>query len=228
MGSGETYVKIAWNPVFLDCGLSKTTPQFGIKIECPDGGCNGLPCSIDPSTGGVGGLDSPVATSGVGGASFCVVTVPKGKSANIVVFNTDGSSDTPVSSSKPEPTSTKVSSVEKPTSSAPPTSSSAAPPPSSSSSSSSSSEVKSSAVSSAAPSTTSEIFVGGIFQEQDVQGSTVYYSKTPTVTPKPVATEAAEAVTPVPTTSKNEGMAAEGGSAIAGLVVALIAAAALF
>lgn len=63
-------------------------PKFGVKIECADGaGCNGLPCEIDPSKVGVGGVTSPVSATGAGGADFCVVTVPSGAAANIVVFN---------------------------------------------------------------------------------------------------------------------------------------------
>ncbi|KAL2137395.1 hypothetical protein VTI74DRAFT_16 [Chaetomium olivicolor] len=232
MGSGETFVKIAWNPEFLGAPLAKTTPSYGLKIECPDGGCNGLPCAIDPSKGGVGGLNSPVGTKGVGGAAFCVVTVPKGKTANIVVFNTDGSGEgsapPPSSSSKPAPEAPKSTSVDKPTTTVQPTSSAA---PSSSpvtSSLSSSSSAMTSSISSAPPSaTSSEAWMGGMFQEQDVKGETSTYAA-PTTTPEPVANKTPDAVAVVQPTSTSEGAAAEGGSAIAGLVVALIAAAALF
>ncbi|KAK4041176.1 hypothetical protein C8A01DRAFT_34793 [Parachaetomium inaequale] len=217
MATGETFVKIAWNPEYLSVPLAKTLPTYGIKIECPGGGCNGLPCAIDPSKGGLNGLDSPVATNGVGGAAFCVVTVPKGGSANIVVFNTDGSTggggDEPKPSSKtPEPP--KSTSVAKPTTT--PSTTAAATSPTSSS-----------VRSSAASSTTSEAFFGGIFHEQDVQGDTSSYS-TPSPTPQPVESSTADPVKAVSPTSSNEGAAAEGGSAIAGLVVALVAAAALF
>ena len=137
VSNGDTYVKIAWNPEFTNTpSLAGTTPSYGLRIECPGGGCNGLPCAIDPSKGGVGGLDSPVGTSGVGGAAFCVVTVPKGGSANIVVFNTDGSvgggddkdkgKDKPAPSSKaPEPP--KSTAAEKPTTSSTPSSTSTPP-----------------------------------------------------------------------------------------------------
>jgi len=216
MATGETFVKIAWNPEYLSVPLAKTLPTYGIKIECPGGGCNGLPCSIDPSKGGLNGLDSPVATDGVGGAAFCVVTVPKGGSANIVVFNTDGSTG---GGDEPKPSS-KTPEAPKPTSSAKPTT---APSTTVAATPTASSSVRSSAASS----TTSEAFYGGIFHEQDVEGDTSSYS-TPSPTPQPVESSTPDPVQAVSPTSSNEGAAAEGGSAIAGLVVALVAAAALF
>ncbi|KAK4126570.1 glycoside hydrolase family 132 protein [Parathielavia appendiculata] len=228
VASGDTYVKIAWNPEYLSTPLSQITPTFGLRIECPSGGCNGLPCAIDPSKGGVNGLDSPVSTNGVGGANFCVVTVPKGQTANIVVFNTDGSSGSPgpSSSSNPPSAPSTTSTVEKPTFSSETTTTTA------SSSAASSSSTSSSSSSSAASSSTTDAFYGGMFQEQDAQGETSYYSTSPTPTPQPAASSVpdttAGAVSP---TSSNEGaaaVAAERGSAIAGLVVALVAAAALF
>lgn len=83
--TGDTYVKIGWNPKYQD-DFYGILPSFGIKIECPDGECNGLPCSIDPSSDGYGGVTSEDAASGAGGADFCVVTVTSG-SAEIIVFN---------------------------------------------------------------------------------------------------------------------------------------------
>ncbi|KAK4099669.1 glycoside hydrolase family 132 protein [Parathielavia hyrcaniae] len=231
VSNGDTYVTIAWNPEWLGAPLSKVLPTYGLKIECPSGGCNGLPCTIDPSKGGVNGLDSPVSANGVGGANFCVVTVPKGKTANIVVFNTDGSSGSPAAppsssdDAPPSPPSTSTT-VEQPSSSSEMTTSTAP----------SSSSPRESATSSSAPAsstTTSDAFYGGMFQEQDAQGETSYYSSSsPSPTAQRVETSppdtTAGAVSP---TSSNEGaaaVAAEGGSAIAGLVVALVAAAALF
>lgn len=225
MASGETFVKIAWNPEFLSAPLAKTTPKYGLKIECPGGGCNGLPCSIDPSKGGVGSLDSPVATNGVGDAAFCVVTVPKGKTAHIVVFNTDGSSsgggDDPAPSSKPAPAPTKATTVEKPTND-----------PQTSTTAQATTAAEASTVSSAPASETSQPFVGGIFYEQDGQGDVSSYAAEPSTTSKPVAADpqGQDPAAPVETTTKNGGVGvpAERGSAIAGLVVALVAAAALF
>ncbi|RKF83178.1 putative secreted beta-glucosidase adg3 [Golovinomyces cichoracearum] len=84
--SGKTFVKVGWNPIYTGSSLSGTPPEFGVRIVCEKGDCNGTPCSIDPSTDGVGGVMSADKASGAGGASFCVVTVPKGSKANIEVF----------------------------------------------------------------------------------------------------------------------------------------------
>ncbi|KAM4056877.1 beta-glucosidase (SUN family) domain-containing protein [Hirsutella rhossiliensis] len=80
--NGMTFVKIGWNPKFLE--LDMKAPGFSLKIECPDGGCVGLPCEIRSSSG-KGSVESKLAAAGAGGAKFCVVTVPKGKVANVVV-----------------------------------------------------------------------------------------------------------------------------------------------
>lgn len=219
MSNGETFVKIAWNPEFLSASyLAKTKPAFGVKIECPNGGCNGLPCTIDPSRGGVGDLQSPVSAKGVGDANFCVVTVPKGKSANIVVFSTDGSDDSNSSTRlSATPTKTKASTVVKPTKQ---------PLISFSPSSSSSLFEEIPATSSASPSTASDIFIGGLFQEQEVHGETKY-DTTLSITPQTAPTQAPDVADTVSSMRSNEGAASEGNSAIAGLAVALLAAAAL-
>ncbi|RFU78764.1 murein transglycosylase [Trichoderma arundinaceum] len=88
--NGQTFVKIGWNPIWEDSPLKDTLPTFGVKIECPDSDCNGLPCSISPNSSG--SVDSNESAVGAGNAAFCVVTVPKGGTANIVAFNVDGSS----------------------------------------------------------------------------------------------------------------------------------------
>jgi hypothetical protein len=140
--SGNTFVKIGWNPIFTGCSLSKTTPTFGIKIECSGSGCNGTPCSIDPSVNGVGGVTSADQATGAGGANFCVVTVPAGQTANIVVFNTGSSSSSSSgskakadtsSSNSPTPTATPTThaATSTPTSTNQPTTSSTTSPPSS-------------------------------------------------------------------------------------------------
>lgn len=113
--TGDTYVKLGWNPIYTDA-FSGVLPTFGMKIEC-NGNCVGLPCSIDPSTDGFGGVNSKESATGAGGADFCVVTVTSG-SADVVFFNTDGStggdssgSSSPTSSStteKAEPTTTSA------------------------------------------------------------------------------------------------------------------------
>ncbi|KAL1842635.1 hypothetical protein VTJ49DRAFT_4683 [Mycothermus thermophilus] len=229
---GTTFVKIAWNPVYLDePRYQGVKPTYGLRIECPGGGCNGLPCSIDPSKGGYNKVDSPVATSGVSDASFCVVTVPKGQTANIVVFNTDGSQGPPAGgdkepekSSSKEPEPTKSTEDPKPTKKVPVVATSNA----ADSSAPSSSSKNSHSTSSSSSSTTSDDFYGGVFQELDAQGATTVSPGTPDTTPQPAETQSPDEVRgAVSPTSSNEGAAAEGGSAIAGLVVALVAAAAL-
>ncbi|KAK3318664.1 hypothetical protein B0H66DRAFT_247119 [Apodospora peruviana] len=223
--NGETFVKIAWNPIFTGCDLSKTKPSYGVKIECPQGGCNGLPCSIDPSKNGVGGVDSPVSTVGVGGASFCVVTVPKGQIANIIVFNTDGSTGTVESSAAPPPP--------KPT-----TTSTTAAPPKSTTSSTPTTSAEKEAISSAAYSSESPVSssttsdgnpFGGIFHENGTHTMDSETRSSHSTTVAPPLSTTADIVDPVSTTSKNEGVAPDqGGTAIAGLIVALVAAAALY
>lgn len=107
--TGYTYVKAAWNPIYTNA-FPGVKPNFGVKIEC-DGTCVGLPCSIDPSTDGFGGVNSAEAATGAGGADFCVVTVTSG-SARVVFFNTDGSTGTSSSVSSaaaaPKPATTEA------------------------------------------------------------------------------------------------------------------------
>lgn len=103
--SGQTFYKIGWNPKYMD-DFSHITPNFGLKIECAGSGCNGTPCSIDPSANGIGGVTSADQSNGAGGAAFCVVTIPSGGTANIVVFesgNSDAGSGTHDSSSAAAP-----------------------------------------------------------------------------------------------------------------------------
>ncbi|KAK2737014.1 hypothetical protein FQN55_001346 [Onygenales sp. PD_40] len=110
--NGQTFVKLGWNPIYLEPAtpFREESPSFGVKIECEGGGCNGLPCAIDPKVNGVNEMTGS-ATDGAGGGAFCVVTVPKGSTANIVVFNIDGSGgedepeSPPAYSAKPIPSS---------------------------------------------------------------------------------------------------------------------------
>ncbi|KAL3475903.1 hypothetical protein BJX99DRAFT_228826 [Aspergillus californicus] len=123
-GDGNTFVKIGWNPIYLEPAtpFRNEVPEFGVQIDCPSGGCNGLPCKIDPAENGVNEVTGS-ASDGAGGASFCVVTVPKGETANIVVFDASGGSggggddddddeeedDEPTSTATPSSTSTSSS-----------------------------------------------------------------------------------------------------------------------
>ncbi|KAF4628116.1 hypothetical protein G7Y89_g10031 [Cudoniella acicularis] len=142
-GNGNTFAKIGWNPIWTGSNLAGTPPTFGIKIVCSGSGCNGTPCSIDPSVNGVGGVTSADQASGAGGANFCVVTIPEGSTANIVMFTAGNSgssgsgSSAAGSSSKASPSSTPTSTST--TSASPtPTPTTSSKPPSSTSSSSSS------------------------------------------------------------------------------------------
>ncbi|TVY13762.1 Uncharacterized protein LARI1_G008084 [Lachnellula arida] len=177
--SGNTFVKLDWNPIFIASELAGTTPTFGLNITCPGGGCNGLPCSIDPSVNKPGTVTSSDSSTGAGGTSFCVATVPKGGKAVIEVFEVGGSgsgsgssrssssspskvassssppssSSSPSSTPTPTPLSTSSTSTSKTSSTSPTSSSSSSKPrPTSTSTSTSSS---SSSSSSPTPSTTS-------------------------------------------------------------------------
>jgi hypothetical protein len=221
VADGNTFVKIAWNPIYTGEGFAGVKPTFGVKIECPDGGCNGLPCGINPETDGFNGVSSPVKANGVGGANFCVVTVPKGKTANIVVYNLDGSSGgggggggvkaPPSSTEKPAPTSTSEA-----------VSSSTAAPTSSSTSSS---------TSVAKPSTSRgpKFIPGGIFHENSTLTETDAPSSYGSTTrPSLGASSTGAAAAPKETILKGEAAAGQASGAIAGLIVAFVAAAALF
>ncbi|KAK5307067.1 hypothetical protein LTR99_000035 [Exophiala xenobiotica] len=89
--SGDTFIKLGWNPIYLEPAtpFRNNMPTWGVKIDCPNGGCNGLPCAIDPSQNSVNQMVGS-SSDGAGGGAFCVVTVDKGSTANFVVFNTGG------------------------------------------------------------------------------------------------------------------------------------------
>ncbi|KAJ5711281.1 hypothetical protein N7488_005437 [Penicillium malachiteum] len=101
-GEGNTYVKIGWNPIYLEptTPFRDIKPEFGIEIECDGDDCEGLPCRIDPSTMGVNEMSAPDVFTGAGGATGCVVTASNGSKANIVVFELDGSDSSDSSSSE--------------------------------------------------------------------------------------------------------------------------------
>ncbi|PKY08959.1 hypothetical protein P168DRAFT_27406 [Aspergillus campestris IBT 28561] len=137
---GQTFVKLAWNPVYLEPAtpFRDVVPDFGVEIECDGGECQGLPCKIDPDVNAVNEVCGKSEKEGAGGGAFCVVTVPKGAKAHIVVFDKAGSDDEDdededdegssttlsIPSSTEEPTSTKEpTSTEAPTSTDAPTSS---------------------------------------------------------------------------------------------------------
>jgi len=202
VASGDTFVKLGWNPIFIDSPLKDTRPTFGLRIECASGRCNGLPCEINPATVDGFKVKSDLAATGAGGADFCVVTVPRGETANIVVFNTDGSTGTVQQSP-------------------PPASSSATPTPSSTSSSSLSASSSSSSSPSSSSSRPSTVFPG-IFHENATYPSG---SNTNTAgSTKPSGGSLPTGTAPQTKTAQNDAVAAgQGGAAVVSLVVAVVA-----
>ncbi|KIW19470.1 hypothetical protein PV08_00042 [Exophiala spinifera] len=89
--SGNTFIKLGWNPIYLEptTPFRNDMPNWGVKVDCPNGGCHGLPCSIDPSQNQVNQMVGS-ASDGAGGGAFCVVTVDQGATANFVVFSSGG------------------------------------------------------------------------------------------------------------------------------------------
>lgn len=89
--SGQTFIKLGWNPIYLEptTPFRNQMPDWGVRIDCPDGKCNGLPCEISPQDNWVNQMKG-AKSSGAGGGSFCVVTVPKGSTANFVVYGGSG------------------------------------------------------------------------------------------------------------------------------------------
>ncbi|KAI1115255.1 hypothetical protein F5Y14DRAFT_141039 [Nemania sp. NC0429] len=245
-GSGNTFVKLGLNPVWQDSGLFSTKPTFGLKIEC-DGNCNGLPCEIDG-----GGVVSNNKATGAGGSDFCVVTVSKGGKANIVVYNLDGSDggeadgadestssseSTPSSSSTPTPTPT------------PTTTSSSAPVTTSSSTSTSVSSTSSTPVSTSstdAPTTSSSRtvssypvyssststsqFLGAVYHQNETTTASHSQSDSTAIsTPPADSTTGGESESETksspaePSQSENAGPRQDS-AAVAGLIIAFVAA----
>lgn len=84
---GKTYVKIGWNPKYID-DFGGQKPSFGIRVTCDDGDCDGLDCEIDPSKTGHNGV-SGSSSGKQEGASYCIVTANNKAKANIEVFGTN-------------------------------------------------------------------------------------------------------------------------------------------
>jgi hypothetical protein len=220
-GNGQTFVKIGWNPIWESSGLKGTQPGYGVKIECPDGGCNGLPCQINPSDG-IGNVGSQLAATGAGNSAFCVVTVPKGSTAHIITFDgSGGNNESPKESSPaPKPTTTQ----QEPTTSETPTTTSttSTPEPTTTAVPTTSSEATTSATT--ASSSSHPILLPGIFHENGTSSDNL---TTTTSSSTPVAQTTTPSA-PNPTEKKGEAGRQQGGAAMAGLVVAFIAAACLF
>lgn len=92
--NGNTFVKLGWNPVYLEdsSAYKDQKPSFGVRIKCDGGDCNGTPCEIDPSKNDINEV-SGSGSSGAGGGSFCVVTAANKATAKIEVFDVSGSSN---------------------------------------------------------------------------------------------------------------------------------------
>ena len=157
--NGNTFIKLAWNPIYLQPAtpFNNVMPTWGVEIVCDGPGCNGLPCAIDPSQNQINEMVAS-NTDGAGGANFCVVTVPSGVNANYVIFEGalssaggDSGPGSGASSLSPSPSPTPSSSAT-PSQTATPSSSAA---PSSSSVASSSSGTASASSTSASASSTS-------------------------------------------------------------------------
>ncbi|KAM3124028.1 hypothetical protein CJJ07_004539 [Candidozyma auris] len=81
---GRTFLKIGWNPKYIDDFKDK--PSFGIRITCDGNDCDDNSCEIDPSKDGYNGI-SGGSTGKSLGASYCVVTAKDKKKATIEVFS---------------------------------------------------------------------------------------------------------------------------------------------
>lgn len=121
--NGDTFLTVGWNPEWEKVStLSSQKVEYGLKVECPDGGCSGLPCKISPG-GGKGLVDSLLGGTGDAGNDYCVVTVPSGSTANLIVYTEggDSGSDDDLSMNaqeeeeeEPEPTTTSEVSTSTP------------------------------------------------------------------------------------------------------------------
>ncbi|KAG6069678.1 hypothetical protein E4U16_007518 [Claviceps sp. LM84 group G4] len=242
--SGNTFVKIGWNPVWLSSSLSSSRPSFAMKIECPNGGCVGLPCEIDTS-GPVGKVISNQPGVGAGGAPFCVVTATKGHTANVVTYDISGSKPDPKSdddnssSAPPPPPLHTTTSTQQPTTShaSPPASSttlhtstmSSTPLPSSAVSTTLSQPLStslSSASSSSSSGTRGPARAPGVFHEKGTALAEITTSAPSSTTT--MAVSIAPSAPASQTTAKKGEAVRQQGSAVVGLVVAFVVAAYLF
>ena len=46
-GNGETFIKLGWNPIYLEPAtpFRDEMPTWGVEVVCEADGCNGLPCA---------------------------------------------------------------------------------------------------------------------------------------------------------------------------------------
>jgi hypothetical protein len=224
--SGQTFYKIGWNPKYMD-DFSHITPNFGLKIDCAEPGCNGNPCLIDPSVNGIGGVTSADQSNGAGGAAFCVVTIPSGGTANIVVFesgNSDAGSGTHDSSSAaaPAPAPSTYSPAPPPSTTETPTTTSTAAPTTTTTSSKASHTISllpSSSVNTTSPTATPNL--GAILFQNDTSTSSGVVAPSGTS----YSTAALTSPSPIPSTTKKSGASESFASgSILGFVILFAAA----
>ncbi|KAE8375192.1 hypothetical protein BDV26DRAFT_283684 [Aspergillus bertholletiae] len=252
-GDGNTFVKIGWNPIYLESTtpFRDVVPDFGVEIECEGDGCNGLPCKIDPAVNGVNEITGS-SSKGAGDGAFCVVTVPKGEKANIVVFERSGSSGGGSSSSTTVSTSSSTvssSSTVKTTSSTSTTSSSSTTTTTTTSAipSTTSTTVSETSSFSSTPTltptgtstiiSTAKATPSGTISSGWVSSSALTVSSWPSQSPQvlaetdaqsyPMSADGAAAPSPSPTPADKENAAPTAGASMLSLVVGLIAAMAL-
>jgi hypothetical protein len=224
--SGNTFVKIGWNPIYLEPAtpFRNQAPNFGVEIVCEGEGCNGLPCKIDPAVHAVNEMEGS-STDGAGGAAFCVVTVPSGNKANIVVFegsssgsSSSSSSSAPASSSSSSSSSTSSSSSSSSsTSSAPTTTSTSIHSSSVSSTSSSSSSSKSKAT----PSSSS---VGYHSTPASYSYAPHVFIENPSSVAASSPTQAASVATPSPSQTSHKGAAPVSAVSMLGVTLTVLGA----
>ncbi|KAI3331802.1 glycoside hydrolase family 132 protein [Xylariaceae sp. AK1471] len=248
-GSGNTFVKLGINPVYQDSALYDTKPTFGLKIEC-DGDCNGLPCQMDGNgvisdekATGAGGADFCVVTVPKGGKANIIVYNLDGSDSSGDASSSSSSAptSTSVSTSTPTPTPTTPTTTSTPTSTSTPTptptttsvesttftptststSSSDVPTTTSISSTSSSFSSSSQAVSS---STSTAYFLGAVYHQNGTSSSAYSWSNPTSASALP-ATSTSESVSSPTESSKSENAGPrQDGAAVAGLIVAFVAA----
>ncbi|GIC91722.1 SUN domain-containing protein [Aspergillus udagawae] len=221
--NGDTFVKIGWNPIYLEptTPFRDVVPDFGVEIECEGNGCNGLPCKIDPAVNAVNEMIGS-SSVGAGGATFCVVTVPKGEKAHVVVFEKSGGgsgsgkggshSTTAASSTTSQPSSTTTttsSSIASSSTSTPASSSSETSETDSSSSASVTPSASSDHSSSAKASSAGEASESGAFSYTYKPHVFVEQSASVQAMAAETAGPAQATATPSPTSKHKEGSAAD-------------------
>ncbi|KAK7755613.1 hypothetical protein SLS62_002549 [Diatrype stigma] len=247
---GSTFVKVGLNPVWQSSSLYSTKPEFGLEIECPNDDCEGIPCKVDGSgvtsdqeAAGAGGSPFCVVTVPSGSKANIVVSFLNGSGGSYtssapVVSTTSATPTTssaptttsttsaaPTTSSTTSTTSTTPSSTPSSAASSTSTSTSTSSPESTTSSSPSSTAGSYSASGSPSASPTALLGIGGIFQENQTSSSFGWNSPSSTSSgPADLSTADSEPAAASETESNENAGSNHGGAAMAGLIVALVAA----